>query len=168
LGRGGIFLRKARAKFSDRPTGFIWIEQDRVAASGYPASRRQLEWVSRQGVNTVLTLTEDSLPDGVTRGLALSFKHIPMKDHEPPNIEDLEKAAAFVLTEVRQGRKVLVHCLAGQGRTMCVVAAYLIKDRGMKPEEAMRMLRSVRRNAIETAQVEAIFDYAEQPTGGTP
>lgn len=163
----GVFLRKVRAKVSDEPTGFLWIDQGKVAASGYPASRRQLEWVSRQGINTVLTLTEDPLPAGWTKGLALSFEYVPMIDHEPPSQESLEKAASFVQAEVHGGRKVLVHCLAGRGRTMCVLAAYLIKDKGMGPEEAVRMLRAIRPRAVESRQEKAVFNYAKSVSCGS-
>ncbi len=161
MGTGGFFLRKVRARVSDKPTGFLWVELNRVAGSGCPASRRQLEWISEQGVDTVLTLTENPLPAEWAEGLALSLKHVPMKDHEPPSLESLERAASFVQAEVRSGRKVLVHCLAGQGRTMCVLAAYLIKEKGVEPEEAIRTLRAMRPGAVESGQEKAVFGYAE-------
>lgn len=160
MGTGGVFLRKVRARVSDRPTGFLWIDDNKVAASGYPASGRQLEWVAKGGINTVLTLTEDPLPSGWAEGLNLSLKHVPMRDHEPPSMESLEKAASIVQAEVHAGRKVLVHCLAGQGRTMCVLAVYLIKDKGTEPETAIRMLRAMRPGAVESKQEKAVFDYA--------
>lgn len=165
MGTGGFFLRRVRARVSDRPTGFLWIEKGKVAASGCPASRRQVEWISEQGVNAVLTLTETPLPKEWTDGLGLTLRHVPMKDHEPPSVESLEMAESFVQSEVRSGRKVLVHCLAGQGRTMCVLAAYLIKDRGVGPEEAIRTLRRMRPGAVESSQEKAVLDYAVAAQG---
>lgn len=161
MGTGGVFLRKARARVSDKPTGFLWVERDRLAASGYPASRRQLEWVRRQGVDTVLTLTENPLPAEWTERIQMSFEHIPMRDHAPPSQESLEEAASVVQGELHRSRNVLVHCLAGQGRTMCVVAAYLIKEKGVSPQDAMATLRSLRPGAVERGQEKAVFDYAE-------
>ena len=87
--------------------------------------------------------------------------HIPMKDHEPPSLDSLERAAAFVQGEVHAGKKVLVHCLAGQGRTMCVLAAYLMKEKGIGPEEALRTLRALRPGAVEQRQEGAVFDFAK-------
>lgn len=159
MGRGGLFLRKVRAGFTDRPTGFLWVEDRKLAASGYPASRRQLEWVSKQGVNSVLTLTEDSLPAAFGEGLGLSIEHVPMMDHEPPSMESLEKAASHIQGQVEGGRVVLVHCLAGQGRTMCAIAAYLVKGRGMTAKEAIERLRSIRPGAVERGQERAVYDY---------
>jgi atypical dual specificity phosphatase len=161
LGTGGVFLRKVRARVSSRPTGFLWIERDGLAASGYPASRGQLEWVRRQGIDTVLTLTENPLPADWTMGVPLSFEHIPMEDHAPPAQASLEEAATIVQDEIHRQRKVLVHCLAGQGRTMCVVAAYLIKDKGISPQDAIATLRSLRPGAVESGQEKAVYDFAE-------
>jgi len=165
LGRGGLFLRKVRARVSDRPTGFLWVERGRVAASGYPASRRQLEWVKRQGVDTVLTLTEEPLPADLTSGISMSFEHVPMNDHAPPSLESLDEAATIVQGEVQRGRRVLVHCLAGQGRTMCAIAAYLIKVRASDPDDAIAALRSLRPGAVESGQERAVFDYAKSLRG---
>ncbi|MGD1055137.1 MAG: protein tyrosine phosphatase, partial [Nitrososphaerales archaeon] len=62
MGTGGLFLRKLRARVSDQPTGFVWVEKGKLAGSGYPASRSQLEWLRNQGIKAILTLTEDPLP----------------------------------------------------------------------------------------------------------
>ena len=155
-----MFLRKVRATVYDKPTGFVWVEQDRLAASGYPASRRQLEWIRDQGIDTVLTLTEDPLPSAWKEGLPMSFEHIPMVDHAPPTVESLEAAASLVKGELLRDRKVLVHCLAGQGRTMCVMSAYLIMAKGLESQEAIRTLRSIRPGAVEEEQEKAVLEYA--------
>ncbi len=161
MGTGGVFLRRVRARISDEPTGFLWIEKDRVAASGYPASRRQVEWLARQGIDAVLTLTERPLPSEWTDGLHLVVEHVPMADHEPPKVESLERAVTFVQTEAKSGKKVLVHCLAGQGRTMCVLAGYLMKERKVGHEEAVRTLRAMKPGAVERGQEKALMEYAE-------
>ena len=155
----GYFLRELRAKYSDEPTGFLWVEREKVAASGYPASRGQLEWLAKQGIEVVLTLTEQPLPPEWTEGLPIAFRHTPMKDHMPPEQEDLGIAAAFVRDSVNSGKKVLVHCLAGKGRTMTVLAAYLMMERKMGPEEAIRSLREMRPGAVEKGQEQAVFEF---------
>lgn len=160
MGTGGVFLRKLRARVSDKPTGFVWVERGKVAASGYPASRRQVEWISGQRINSVLTLTEQPLPKEWLEGLPIETEHVPMVDHEPPDVASLERAAGYVGDQVREGRSVLVHCLAGQGRTMCAIAAFLIRERNANAEEAIRQLRGLKPGAVETRQEKAVFDYA--------
>ena len=168
MGTGGVFLRKLRAKVSDQPTGFIWVEGKAIAASGLPASRRQLAWLSEAGIRSILTLTEGPIPEEWKKGLNVTFLHVPMNDHEPPGFESLDAAVSFVQSEVRGGRPVLVHCLAGQGRTMCVLAGYLIKGKGMDPAEAIRSLRAKRPGAVEGSQEKAVFNYATKVRGNSP
>ena len=162
MGTGGLFLRKIRASVSDRPTGFTWVEEGKVAASGYPASINQLKWISKQGINSVLTLTEYPIPVEWVTGLPLTTFHVPMKDHEPPSPENLEEAVAIVRDGVLSGKRVLVHCLAGQGRTMCVLAGYLIVERGIGPDEAIGQLREKRPGAVETGQENSVREFARK------
>jgi protein-tyrosine phosphatase len=82
-----------------------------------------------------------------------------MKDHQPPSLESLEKVALYIQSQVEGGRVVLVHCLAGQGRTMCAIAAYLIRSKGMTAQEAIDSLRAVRPGAVERSQEKAVRDY---------
>src|SRR5208282_5238521 len=106
-------------------------------------------WLRGQGIYTILTLTESPLPSQWLKGIAFEVRHIPMKDHLAPDTGSLEEAATFVQDRVRQGRTTLVHCLAGEGRTGCVLAAYLIKDRGITAEEAIVTLRGIKPLFIE-------------------
>ena len=159
MGTGGFFLRKLRARVFDQPTGFVWVEKGRLAGSGYPASRNQLEWLRGQGIRTVLTLTEDPLPGQWLDGFAFEVRHIPMRDHEAPDAASLEEAATFVWDNVKKGRTTLVHCLAGEGRTGCVLAAYLIKDKGIAADEAIKALRRIKPSLVEKTQERAVLDY---------
>jgi len=159
LGTGGLFFRRLRARFSDHPTGFVWVEKGRLAGSGYPASRSQLEWLRGQGIRAILTLTENSLPGQWLDGLAFEVRHVPMKDHQAPDTASLYEAATFVRDEVKEGKTTLVHCLAGEGRTGCVLAAYLIKERGVAAEEAIRTLRRIKPGFLEREQEKAVLDY---------
>ena len=162
MGLGGLFLRKLRAKVSDEPTGFAWVEKDKVAASGFPASRGQIEWVIDRRVNCILTLTPERLPREWVDGLPVEVEHLPMEDHRVPSVETLEKGASFVRDRIREGKSVLVHCLAGKGRTGCVLAAYLIKDRRVEAGEALRILRKVKPGFVEREQEESILEYASR------
>jgi len=165
LGTGGLFLRKLRAMVSAEPTGFVWVERGRLAGSGYPASRGQVEWLVRSGIRTILTLTENPLPAELTDGLGVSSVHVAMRDHEPPMFESIESAVKIIETETSAGRPVLVHCLAGEGRTGCVIASYLIKTRGVGAEEALRRIREVKPEFVEHGQESAVFEFASRLRG---
>ena len=136
------------------------MDNGKVAASGYPASRGQLVWLAAHGIGSILTLTPGSLPGEWLDGLPFEVEHLPMADHEVPRLEDLEKGAVFVQDAVKRGRPVLVHCLAGEGRTGCILGAYLIKDRMVAAAEALRTLRMIKPQFVEREQEEALFRYA--------
>lgn len=160
-GTGGLFLRKLRAKVSERPTGFVWVEKGKLAGSGYPASRSQLKWLRSQGINTVLTLTEAPIPHERLDGLGLEVRHIPMKDHLPPDVSSLREAAMFLQESVGNGKVVLVHCLAGEGRTGCALAAYLMMGKKIAAKEAMSDLRRIKLQFIERGQESALFELGK-------
>ncbi|MDE1857978.1 MAG: dual specificity protein phosphatase family protein [Thaumarchaeota archaeon] len=159
MGTGGKLLRRIRAKVEDEPTGFVWIEDRLLAGTGYPASRSQVEWLARKGIKSILSLTEEPLPSGWTRGLGLNVGHVPMQDHEPPDMASMEEGAKFVEGEVKAGKGVAVHCLAGEGRTGCVLSAYLIV-KGMSASQAIAKLRALKPEFVETRQEAAVYDFA--------
>ncbi len=160
MGTGGLFLRKLRARVTSEPTGFVWVEKGKLAGSGYPASRGQVEWLAKAGVGSILTLTENALPAAWLDRLGVTACNIPMKDHEMPSVEAMEKGVDFIQERIREGKAVLVHCLAGQGRTGCVLSAYLIRTRGVGAEEAMAELRKVKPAFVESRQEKAVYDFA--------
>lgn len=161
MGTAGVLLRRIRSIVRNEPTGFVWVEKGRLAASGYPASRQQLVWVRNAGIDSVLTLTEKPLPVEWFSGLGLNVMHVPMKDHAPPSVQSLEAAVARVEGELEAGRTVLVHCLAGVGRTMCVISAYLMKSRSMTVAQALEFVRRIKPGSVEPSQEDSLLKYEE-------
>jgi len=54
---------------------------------------------------------------------------------------------------------VLVHCLAGKGRTGCVLAAYMMAYEGKTAREAIDELRSLRGGSVERAQERNVLQF---------
>jgi atypical dual specificity phosphatase len=159
LGRSGVLLRKVRAAFSDEPTSFRWVEIGKLAASGYPASRAQILWLKSKGVKRILTLTEEPLPGAWLAGTGVKATHVPMEDHAPPAVSALEEAVREISDAQAAGDALLVHCLAGRGRTMTVIAAYEMKTKGLDVNQAIAYVRRLRGDAIEKGQEKALADY---------
>lgn len=166
MGTGGLLLRRVRALVVEEPTAFLWVIPRRLAGSGYPASRGQVEWLGRQGIDSVLSVTEDPLPASWL-DRSMNYMHIAMQDHQPPEFQSLLSAAERVEDELNLGRALLVHCQAGRGRTMCVMGAYLIRSKGMRTDDALAFLRGVRPGAVERGQEGSLRDFASRIRPGS-
>jgi len=74
-------------------------------------------------------------------------RHVPIADHylaEEPTLAD--RVLPFLSTAVRREEPVVVHCLAGIGRTGHVLAAWLVAGRDYDPVDAIETVESMGRS----------------------
>src|SRR5918997_117957 len=87
---------------------------------------------------------------------------LPVDDLRAPSPAQLDAALDFIDEQRLLGRRVLVHCLVGQGRTGTILAAYLIRG-GLDADEALREVRAVCPDAVGSAEQEAALrEFAAQ------
>ncbi len=151
------------------PVGFSWIEKGRLGAMGRP-SRSDLQWLRANGVDVLISLTEEPPPRRDIDEAGLMLVHVPVIDMTAPSAEDLEKCVMTILKSHQSGLGVAVHCGAGLGRTGVILACYYVQM-GMKPGEAMRKVRRLRPGSIETDDQEMAIEQfkplvLESPPGG--
>jgi len=158
VGGVGDLYRRVLALFTDRPSRFSWIDEN-VAGSGRPMSRKQVEWVRHAGIDVIISLTEDPLPREWLEEVGLDYRHFPIEDHSAPSPETLKRIVDEILKCVERGRRVLVHCAAGLGRTGTVLAAYLVAAKGLSGEEAIRRIRELRSGSIEPNQESSVIEF---------
>lgn len=155
-------------------------KRDRMASTGAWARdlAMDLDVIAAWGARLVLTLVEPDelrlleVPDLgreiERRGIA--WCHLPIADFSVPT-NDFETAWAThgqaIRTLLRDGGDVLVHCKGGLGRAG-MIAARLLVELGMSPDEAIRTVRRARKGAIETpAQLALVRRTVALPdTGG--
>ncbi len=157
MGRTGRVYRSIRANFTDKPTFFTWVRDARLAASGRPSSKSQVDWLRDNGVTAILTLTEEPLPSDWTRGL--ETHHISLKDHAPLSPPQMALGADYIASALSDGKVVVVHCLAGKGRTGCVLAAYMMAYEGKTARQALDELRSMRGGSVEGPQERNVLEF---------
>jgi atypical dual specificity phosphatase len=139
------------------PYGFSWIESGRIAGLAAPSSLDDLIWLRQNGIEFLLTLTEQPLPKRWIDEAGLMAVHIPVPDFDPPTPEQFTAAVETISKSVEAGMGVAVHCLAGKGRTGTVLAGYFVV-KGFSAKEAIRKIRELRPGSIESAEQERAIE----------
>lgn len=158
MSKPGNLWRKIHGRIAKRPTNFSWLLKDMLAGSGMPTSYEEINWITKQGVRSIVTMTEEGLPDSWIQGL--EYLHVPTEDLSAPDIEKIDAAVNFIEEKIKNKEPVMVHCAAGIGRTGTILACYLIKYQKMSAKEAIEKVREERPGSIQSESQEiAVSTY---------
>jgi atypical dual specificity phosphatase len=143
-----------------RPNGFFWLEQPYVAGLARPGGVEDLHWLRREGIEVVISLTEEPLPRTWVNEAGLFLVHTPVPDMEAPTAEQILQCITTLERAIARNMGVAVHCGEGKGRTGTMLACYLV-TRGLTADQAINRVRRARPGAVETEdQTAAIVAYA--------
>lgn len=82
-----------------------------------------------------------------------NVRQVPVPDHRLATSETLEtELFPFVDDAVANDERVVIHCLAGIGRTGHVLAAWLVHGRGYDPVDAIETAESMGRTPAEAVE----------------
>ena len=144
------------------PDGFSWIDRPHLAACARPADADEFTWLRQQGIQILLTLSEDRPRRDWVDAAGLLVVHVPIIDMDAPTQEQLDHCVSTLRRARSQGMGVAVHCTAGLGRTGSILAAYFVAQ-GFTPTAAIARVRELRPGSIETAdQEEAVIEFARR------
>lgn len=126
--------------------------------------KRDLTAIQEWGATGVVTLNEE--PELESLGLGdlgsqiveagFWWRNLPIMDMNvpvPPFEENWQVEGQQIIASIAAGERVLLHCLAGLGRTG-MIAARLLVDMGMSAEQAIVEVRRLRPRAIQTSEQE--------------
>lgn len=117
------------------------------------------ERLKQAGIKADISLEEERIdaPFGVD-----FYVWIPVKDHNPPQPDQLEFGVSILRKLVVMDKKVYVHCQNGHGRAPTLVAGYLVRN-GKSPEEAEAFVKSKRPSIhLEDGQRAALQNFSRK------
>ena len=160
----GDVWRKVHGTVTGKPDNFSWIIENKLAGSAIPTSTDEIQWAIEQGVKSIVTVREEPLDSDWTNDV--NYLHVHSNDMGVPEFDDLIHAIDFIHTRITNNETVMVHCLAGLGRTGTLLACYLIKYQKMSADKAIQKLRAESPGSIQSVpQEEIIFQFEKYIQG---
>ncbi len=162
MSKPGNVWRKLHGKITKKPTNFSWFIEEMLAGSGMPTTHDELEWVLKQGVKSIVTMTENALPESWVEDV--NYLHVPTTDLTSPDMDKIDTAVDFIHSRINNKEPVMVHCAAGMGRTGTVLACYLVKYQKYSAKDAIEKVRTKRPGSIQSEVQELAIQFYEKHT----
>ncbi len=119
-----------------------WITPTLAVGGAFPNGA--IPALAALGVLAVVDLRDEACDDArVLAHAGLDFLHLPTPDHCALALGDMDAGVAFVRPRLEAGRKVLVHCREGIGRSVTLCMAVMV-DGGLAPLDAMAIIKRAR------------------------
>jgi protein-tyrosine phosphatase len=120
-----------------------WVT-DSLAVGQAPLSYEDLDSLRKQGIQAVMNLCAEFCDlHWIEADAGFEVYFFPIPDEEAPDLQELEKALDWLDECLYLGKKVLVHCRHGIGRTGTVVNAYLLR-KGLGHKLAGRKMKGLK------------------------
>ncbi len=128
-----------------------WITRN-LAVGHAPMSYDELDSIKSQGIDAIVNLCgEYSDLHEIEEASGFEVFFLPIPDENAPAMTEMEEGLEWLDEAVYLGKKVLVHCRHGIGRTGTFVTAYLLR-RGFSLKQAGKMLKATRANPTNFSQ----------------
>jgi len=160
MSKPGNAWRKVHGKITKKPTNFSWLIEEKLAGSGMPTSFDEFDWILKQGVKSIVTMTEDALPENWVS--EIGYLHVPTPDLTAPDMEKIDTAVDYIHKNISDNQAVMVHCAAGMGRAGTILACYLVKYQKYSSEDAIKKIRKERPGSIQSEIQELAITFYQK------
>lgn len=144
---------------TNEPPNFSWVEPQKLAALALPSEPRHYKFMLENGIKHLVCLCE-SKPPHHDSCPGLTLHHISIVDFTPPGLNQIQRFLSIVEEANAKAEGVAVHCMHGHGRTGTMLACYLVKTRHISGLEAIKEIRRLRPESIETHEQErAVIEF---------
>jgi hypothetical protein len=122
---------------------FSWIQPDLAVGGSFPMERAPALALDH-GIGAVVDVRCEACDDAeALRACGLRFLHLPTVDMAGVAQPMLDLGVRFAAEAAREGRRLLVHCEHGIGRSATIALCILV-DRGLPPLDALELAKSAR------------------------
>jgi hypothetical protein len=122
---------------------FDWITPDLAVGGAFPGGRAA-DLAREHGVGAVIDVRVEQCDDArELERCGLAFLHLPTEDLCGVSQPMLDEGVAFAREARARGRKLLIHCQHGIGRS-ATVALCVLADRGLDPMAALNLAKDAR------------------------
>ncbi len=134
----------------NRTNPFDWIVKGKIAASWWP-DPYMFDLFRREGIKVIVNCSEfdnrSDVPDD------FKYYHFNIPDYGVPTETQIEKFLQITKKHEDKGQSIVVHCVAGCGRTGQMLVAYAAHN-GLisNHEDPVRWIRSKRKCCLETEE----------------
>lgn len=135
-----------------------WVTPN-LAVGPAPMSYQHLDRLKQEGIDSIINLCAE-FPDlpGIEKEAGFDVYYLPVEDEETPEIQPMDDALEWMDESIYLGKKVLVHCRHGIGRTGTIVSAYLLR-RGLSSRLVQKKLQKLRSKPSSYSQWSLLRKY---------
>ena len=138
-----------------------WVT-DSLAVGHAPMSVAECDSLHEQGIDAIMNLCAEYCDlHEIEAKQGFEVYYLPVPDEESPELEELERGLAWLDEAIYLGKKVLIHCRHGIGRTGTVLNAYLLR-RGLGHRMAGQTLKNLRAKPASFDQWWAVRNYGKK------